>query len=310
MPVAGTAVAQYSVPRHLAQRILESRAAIEGERKQVSVLFADLKGSMALLAGRDPEEARAILDPVIELMMQAVHHVEGTVNQVMGDGIMALFGAPIAHEDHAVRACYAALRMQAAVARLSEAQRRAGAVPVQIRVGIHSGEVIVRAIGSDLRMDYSAVGQTTHLAARMEQLATPGTTLITADTLALAQGYVQTESLGAMRVAGLEQPVQAYQLTGAGPARTRLQRAPAGSAQPAWASSSVERMSCKPCTRRSRQRPKGTARSSPWWGKRASANRAYSMSSCTRRPPKAGSCCKPAPCRTARPPATAPSSTC
>ncbi len=211
------------MPRHLAERILESRAALEGERKQVSVLFADLKGSMALLAGRDPEDARAILDPLLELMMEAVHHFEGTVNQVMGDGIMALFGAPVAHEDHAVRACYAALRMQAQVARASEVQRRAGSVPVQIRVGIHSGEVIVRAIGSDLRMDYTAVGQTTHLAARMEQLAVPGTTLITTDTLTLAEGYVAVEPLGALRVAGLEQPVQAYQLVGAGPARTRMQ---------------------------------------------------------------------------------------
>ncbi len=223
LALKGVASGQPIIPRHLAQRILESRAAIEGERKQVSVLFADIKGSMALLAGRDPEEARALLDPVLELMMQAVHHVEGTVNQVMGDGIMALFGAPIAHEDHAVRACYAALRMQAAVAQLSEGMRRQGAVPVQIRVGINSGEVIVRAIGSDLRMDYSAVGQTTHLAARMEQLATPGTTLISAATLALAEGYIQVEPLGAIQVAGLEQPVQAYQLTGAGPARTRLQ---------------------------------------------------------------------------------------
>ena len=223
LPSSITPAATVAVPRHLAQRILESRGAIEGERKQVSVLFADLKGSMALLAGRDPEEARAMLDPLLEIMMEAVHHVEGTVNQVMGDGIMALFGAPLAHEDHAVRACYAALRMQASVARLSDAQRRAGAVPVQIRVGIHSGEVIVRAIGSDLRMDYSAIGQTTHLAARMEQLAVPGTTLITADTLVLAEGYVAVEPLGPMRVAGLEQPVPVYQLIGAGPARTRLQ---------------------------------------------------------------------------------------
>ena len=212
-----------AIPRHLAQRILETRAAIEGERKQVSVLFADLKGSMALLAGRDPEDARAILDPVLELMMQAVHHVEGTVNQVMGDGIMALFGAPIAHEDHAVRACYAALRMQDQVSRFSEAQRRKGAVPVQIRIGINSGEVIVRAIGSDLRMDYSAVGQSTHLAARLEQLATPGTTLISASTAALAEGYVQVQPLGPLQVAGLDQPVPAFQLSGTGPARTRLQ---------------------------------------------------------------------------------------
>ena len=138
------------------------------------MLFADLKGSMELLADRDPEEARKLLDPVLERMMEAVHRYEGTVNQVMGDGIMALFGAPLAHEDHAVRACYAALRMQEAITRYAETVRRTHGVQVQIRVGLNSGEVVVRAIGSDLRMDYTAVGQTTHLAARMEQLATPG----------------------------------------------------------------------------------------------------------------------------------------
>src|SRR5262249_31812513 len=165
-------------PRHLAEKILSSKAALEGERKQVTVLFADLKGSMELLADRDPEEARKILDPVLELMMDAVHHYEGTVNQVMGDGIMALFGAPIAHEDHAVRACYAALRMQEAVTRYAEGLRREEGVTIRIRVGLNSGDVVVRAIGSDLHMDYTAVGQTTHLAARMEQLAEPGTVLL------------------------------------------------------------------------------------------------------------------------------------
>src|SRR5215470_1911447 len=159
-------------PLHLAQKILTSKSALEGERKQVTVLFADLKGSMELLADRDPEEARKILDAVLEHMMEAVHRYEGTVNQVMGDGIMALFGAPLAHEDHAVRACYAALRMQAAVSRYTEGLERSEGMVVQIRVGINSGEVVVRSIGSDLHMDYTAVGQTTHLAARMEQMAT------------------------------------------------------------------------------------------------------------------------------------------
>src|SRR5437870_5284968 len=161
-------------PKHLAEKILTSKAALEGERKQVTVLFADLKGSMEVLADRDPEEARQLLDPVLERMMEAVHRYEGTVNQVMGDGIMALFGAPLAHEDHAVRACYAALRMQAAVQQYATAVQRSHGVPVQIRVGLNTGEVVVRAIGSDLHMDYTAVGQTTHLAARMEQMALPG----------------------------------------------------------------------------------------------------------------------------------------
>jgi class 3 adenylate cyclase len=178
-------------PRHLAEKILTSKAALEGERKQVTVLFADLKGSMELLADRDPEEARRLLDPVLERMMEAVHRYEGTVNQVMGDGIMALFGAPVAHEDHAVRACYAALRMQESVRRYADEVRRTEGIPIQIRVGLNSGEVVVRSIGSDLHVDYTAVGQTTHLAGRMEQMATPGAILATAETLALVEGYVQ-----------------------------------------------------------------------------------------------------------------------
>ena len=172
-------------PAHLTEKILAARAALEGERKQVTVLFADLKGSMELLADRDPEEARQLLDPVLERLMAAVHRYEGTVNQVLGDGIMALFGAPVAHEDHAVRACYAALHMQAAIGQYADELRRQQGLDVQIRVGLNSGEVVVRAIGNDLHMDYTAVGQTTHLAARMEQLARPGTALLTADTLRL-----------------------------------------------------------------------------------------------------------------------------
>src|SRR5436309_15501254 len=132
-------------PPHLAERILTSRAALEGERKQVTVLFADLKGSMELLADRDPEDARHILDRVLEQMMEAVHRYEGTVNQVLGDGIMALFGAPLAHEDHAVRACYAALRMQASLATLQGQLLGSHGVSIQIRVRLSSGEVVVRS---------------------------------------------------------------------------------------------------------------------------------------------------------------------
>jgi class 3 adenylate cyclase/tetratricopeptide (TPR) repeat protein len=211
------------LPKHLAERIVTSRAAMEGERKQVTVLFADLKGSMELLADRDPEDARILLDPVLERMMEAVHRYDGTVNQVMGDGIMALFGAPIAQEDHAARACYAALRMQDAVARYAEELRRGHGVDVQIRVGLNSGEVVVRSIGSDLRMDYTAVGQTTHLAARMEQLARPGSTLMTGATLGSAEGYVHVRPLGPTPVKGLTEPVPVYELLGAGVIRTRLQ---------------------------------------------------------------------------------------
>jgi class 3 adenylate cyclase len=217
---------QAYTPQHLAEKILTSKVALEGERKQVTVLFADLKGSMELLADRDPEEARKLLDPVLERMMEAVHRYEGTVNQVMGDGIMALFGAPVAHEDHAVRACYAALDMQGAIRRYAEQLWQSqGIGGLQIRVGVNSGEVVVRAIGSDLRMDYSAVGQTTHLAARMEQVANPGSTLLTGDTLTLAEGYVQVQPRGAVPVKGLDAPIEVFELTGAGPLRSRLQAA-------------------------------------------------------------------------------------
>src|SRR6266704_2029163 len=214
-------------PPYLAEQILTSRAALEGERKQVTVLFADLKGSMELLAERDPEEARHLLDPVLDRMMAAVHQYEGTVNQVMGDGIMALFGAPLAHEDHAVRACYAALRMQEAVKQYAAEVQRTQGVPIHIRVGLNAGEVVVRAIGNDLHMDYTAVGQTTHLAARMEQMAMPGSILITAGVLGLAEGYVQVKPLGPVPVKGLPQPVEVCEVLGAGPVRTRLQAAAA-----------------------------------------------------------------------------------
>ncbi len=210
-------------PQHLAARILTSRGALEGERKQVTVLFADLKGSMELLADRDPEEARRILDPVLEGMMEAVHHFEGTVNQVMGDGIMALFGAPLAHEDHAVRACYAALRMQERVGRYGDEVQRTHGVPVQIRVGLNSGDVVVRSIGSDLHMDYTAVGQTTHLAARMEQMAKPGSVLLAPATLRLVEGYVQVRSLGPVPIRGLSEAAEVFELLGVAASRTRLQ---------------------------------------------------------------------------------------
>ncbi|OLA95656.1 MAG: hypothetical protein AUH20_05585 [Candidatus Rokubacteria bacterium 13_2_20CM_69_15_2] len=206
------------------------------------MLFADLKGSMELLADRDPEEARKLLDPVLERMMEAVHRYEGTVNQVMGDGIMALFGAPLAHEDHAVRACYAALRMQESVKKYADEVRRSHAAVVKIRVGLNSGEVVVRAIGSDLHMDYTAVGQTTHLAARMEQLADPGAIVITPDTLALAEGYVAVKSLGPVSVKGLADAVEVYEVTGAGPARTRLHPSrPAARRQRTWSGSGDRR---------------------------------------------------------------------
>ncbi len=212
-------------PRHLAARILGARAALEGERKQVTVLFADVKGSLALIETLDPEDARRILDAAIGAMMTAVHRYEGMVNKVLGDGIMALFGAPIAHEDHAVRACYAALAIQKAMAGQAERMRQSHGLEVSARVGLHSGEVVVRAIGNDLSMDYDAIGPTVHLASRMEQLASPGTVRLTAATARLAEGFLDLRALGRVPVKGLSQPIEAFDLAGVGAARTRLQAA-------------------------------------------------------------------------------------
>ncbi len=212
-------------PEHLAERILQSRSVIEGERKQVTVLFADIKGSLELIKSSDPEDAQAIFDQAIQTMMEAVHRYEGTVNKVLGDGIMALFGAPLAHEDHAARACYAALAMQRAIGAYAETARQRHGVEVQARVGLNSGEVVVRAIGNDLSMDYDAIGACVHLASRMEQLAVPGAIRLTAQTLRLAEGFIEVKPLGPVPVKGLADPVEAFDLTGAGAARTRLQAA-------------------------------------------------------------------------------------
>lgn len=220
------------IPPHLAERILTSREALEGERKQVTVLFADIRGSLELLRGRDPEEARELLDPALQAMMEAVHRFEGTVSNLMGDGLMALFGAPLALEDHAARACYAALAMQGVIRSYADQVRRSHGVEVQIRVGLHSGEVVVRAIGSDLHMDYSAIGQTVHLASRMEQLAPPGTIRLTADTVRLAEGLIQVRPLGPVPVKGLPEPVLVFELLGAEPLRRRLQAAAARGLSP------------------------------------------------------------------------------
>ena len=213
---------QSYTPKHLAEKILASKTVLEGERKQVTVVFADLKGSMELLANLDAEQAGKLLDAVLEFMMEAVHRYEGIVNQVMGDGIMALFGVPLAHEDHAVRACYAALRMQESAARYADEALRLHGVALQIRVGLNSGEVVVRAIGNDLHTDYTAVGQTTHLAARMEQLAVPGTILLTPATRQLVEGYVSVQSQGPVPVKGLPEPLEVFRLTGAATARSRF----------------------------------------------------------------------------------------
>ena len=205
---------EISAPRHLSEQILKSRAALEGERKQVTVLFADIKGSTELIADMEAEAAAGLLRRVVTEMMAAVHQYEGTINKVLGDGIMAIFGAPIAHEDHAVRACYAALAMQARLASLTPETRQEYSIELHVRQGTNSGDVVVRAINNDLTMDYDAIGPTVHLAGRMEQMASPGICRLTLNTFRLAEGYIEVNALGGISVRGLEDPVEAFDLKG------------------------------------------------------------------------------------------------
>jgi class 3 adenylate cyclase/tetratricopeptide (TPR) repeat protein len=212
-------------PPYLAEKILTSRSTMEGERKQVTVLFADLTGNTELIRDLDPEAGQALLDTALQRMMDAVHRFEGTVNDVAGDGLMAMFGAPIAHEDHALRACYAALAMQGAMRRYADEVRRTHGVEVLLRVGLNSGGVLVRTIGNDLYMNYSGVGLTTNLAHRMEQLAPPGTIRLTAATLQLVEGAVRVHAVGPIPVKGLAEPIDVFELVGATPVHRRLQAA-------------------------------------------------------------------------------------
>jgi len=210
-------------PKHLAEKILQSKSALEGERKQVTVLFADVKGSVELSGRVDPEEWYRIMDRFLQILADGVHRFEGTVNQYTGDGIMALFGAPITHEDHAQRACYAALRLRDELRRHADELRVERGLNVGIRIGLNSGEVVVGKIGDDLRMDYTAHGQTVGLASRVEQLAEAGRIYLTQHTARLVEGYFELRDLGESRVAGAEEPLRVYDLESAGPARTRLE---------------------------------------------------------------------------------------
>src|SRR6058998_1161741 len=210
-------------PRHLAEKILGSRAALEGERKQVTVLFADVKGSMELAEQLDPEEWHKIMDRFFAILAEGVHRFEGTVNQYTGDGIMALFGAPIAHEDHAQRACWAALHLRDEVRRYADELRTARSLSFAVRMGINSGEVVVGRIGDDLHMDYTALGHTVGLAQRMEQLAEPGKPLLTEHTAKLVRGFFRVRDIGPARVKGSTEPMRLYELDGAGELRTRFE---------------------------------------------------------------------------------------
>jgi class 3 adenylate cyclase len=219
-------------PQHLAERIraeqaaLEARGATDGERKTITVLFADIKGSMALIEDLDPEEARALVDPALALMMDAVHRYEGYVAQSTGDGIFAFFGAPIAHEDHPQRALYAALRMQEDLKRYADKLRLDKGRNVEIRVGINTGDVVLRSIRKDdLRTEYTPISHSTSLASRMEGLAPGGSIVVSEQTYKLTDGYFEFKPLGAARIKGVSEPVNIYEVLGVGPLRTRLQAA-------------------------------------------------------------------------------------
>lgn len=223
---AGVPPSPKYAPAPLAAKILRARASIEGERKQVTILFVDVEGSTDLVQHLDAEEVSDLFDPLQKIMIDAVHAYEGTVNEVLGDGIMAIFGAPIAHEDHALRACRAALDMQMAVHRMVEQNAsKSVAHTIRLRVGLNSGEVVVRTINNDLTISYSAMGMTTHLAARLEQTAEPGTIRISGDTLRLVSGLVDARPRGLVEMKGVADPVPVYELRGLGEARTRLEAA-------------------------------------------------------------------------------------
>ena len=200
----------------------------DGERKTVTALFADIKGSMELMEGLDPEEARALVDPALKLMIEAVQHYDGYIVQSTGDGIFALFGAPVAHEDHPQRALYAALRIQDQIHRYADNLRAEGRAPLQIRIGVNTGEVVVRSIRTgEAKSEYTPIGHTANLAARMQTLANPGSIVIAENTKRLVEGYFTLPSLGVSRVKGLADPINIYEVAGLGPLRTRLQRAAA-----------------------------------------------------------------------------------
>jgi class 3 adenylate cyclase len=208
-------------PRHLAEKILTTRSALEGERKHLSILFVDVVDSMRLAEKLDAEEWHRVLDRVFEILAAAIHGVEGTINQFTGDGVMALFGAPVAHEDHARRACQAALAARDALRAYAETLRPRG-IELAVRFGINSDEVVVGKIGDDLRMDYTAQGQSVGLAARMQQLAEPGTVLLTETTARLVEGFCVLSDASVRSVKGVSAPIRVFELAAMGPARTRL----------------------------------------------------------------------------------------
>jgi class 3 adenylate cyclase/tetratricopeptide (TPR) repeat protein len=203
----------------------DASLALDGERKTVTALFADIKGSTEMMEELDPEQARAIIDPALKLMIDAAHRYDGYVVQSTGDGIFALFGAPVAHEDHPQRALYAALRMQEELKRYSARLREVGNLPIEGRVGVNTGEVVVRSISTGAgHTEYTPIGHTTNLASRMQALAPTGSIAISEQTRKLVEGYFALKPLGPTKVKGVTEPVNVYEATGLGPLRTRLQR--------------------------------------------------------------------------------------
>jgi class 3 adenylate cyclase len=221
-PIAYSTPHSYT-PKFLAEKILTTRSAMEGERKLVTVLFADVANFTTISEKLDPEEIHGIMDGCFKILMDEIHKYEGTINQFTGDGVMALFGAPLAHEDHAIRACHAALSIQKALASYGEKLKKTCDIDFQMRLGLNSGPVVVGAIGDDLRMDYTAIGDTINLASRMEASAQPGTILVSALTHKLARDFFTFSYLGPLQVKGKEDPQDAFVLIQTSEAKTRLE---------------------------------------------------------------------------------------
>ena len=251
-------------PKHLAEKILTSRSALVGERKQVTVLFADVSGFTSLSEHQDPEDVHRFMNRAFELMLAEVHRYEGTVNQFLGDGIMALFGAPIAHEDHAQRATHAALGLRKVLEAYHDELQETRGIGFRVRQGLNSGLVVVGSIGSDLRMDYTAVGDTTNVAARLQQTADPGRIVLSDTTHRLVDDYFHTRPLGELVVKGKTEPVGAWELIGARAARTRLEIEAEGADATSWAATGR----CVFWSRPSRGPRQGRGRWSFSWGSR------------------------------------------
>ncbi|MBI4767026.1 MAG: AAA family ATPase [Deltaproteobacteria bacterium] len=214
---------QSYTPKHLAEKILITRSALEGERKLVTVMFADVAGFTSLSEKLEPEEVHQIMEGCIKILMDEIHKYEGTINQFTGDGVMALFGAPLAHEDHAQRACYAALAIEKDLVEYSEKVKKDYNQEFSMRIGLNSGPVVVGSIGDDLHMDYTAIGDSINLASRMEGLAQPGSVLLSRNTQRLVKDYFDLKPIGPLEVKGKEEPQEAFELIKAGGAATRLE---------------------------------------------------------------------------------------